>query len=253
MHKKKCTLSLLLLLSVSLLQAESRFSLDTTTDIILGSAALGLVIPSYFMDSGPQETMDRSEINGLDRQLMYAFDENLDKAGTVLALSALLIPGTSLINEDVRGNWLTYGVMYTEAFLLTMGTKDILKGSISRNRPYTYIDPTIPAGEEEDYYNSFPSGHTAYAFMGAGFLTTTLLYDAPDSKWTYPLIIGSYSIAATVGVLRVAGGAHFVSDVLTGAAIGSLFGWLVPTLHLNRSDELEIIPEPQGVSFRIKY
>ena len=37
--------------------------------------------------------------------------------------------------------------------------------------------------------------------------------------------------AAAVGTLRVAAGRHFPTDVLAGAALGSLIGWLIPTVH----------------------
>ena len=250
---RKYLTALFLLLSVSAVHSQSRFSLDLTKDAVIGTAALGVVIPSFFLDSGPADYKDISEINSLDRNFVYGFNPALDKTSSVLVAASLVLPGALMLNSDLRGSWLTYGVMYAEAFALTMGTKDILKGTVSRNRPYTYKDSSIPEGEEDDYYNSFPSGHTAYAFLGATFLTTTLLYDAPDSKWTAPLIIGAYTAAASVGGLRVASGSHFVTDVLAGAAIGSFFGWLVPTLHLQKSDEIEVLAGPQSLSFKYTY
>ena len=39
----------------------------------------------------------------------------------------------------------------------------------------------------------------------------------PDSKWKVPVIAASYSLAALTGILRVASGEHFASDVLVGA------------------------------------
>ncbi|HJQ66286.1 MAG TPA: phosphatase PAP2 family protein, partial [Gemmatimonadales bacterium] len=40
-----------------------------------------------------------------------------------------------------------------------------------------------------------------------------------------------YSGAGIVGTLRVAGGRHFPTDVLTGAALGAAVGWLTARLH----------------------
>jgi membrane-associated phospholipid phosphatase len=40
--------------------------------------------------------------------------------------------------------------------------------------------------------------------------------------------------AAAVGGLRIAAGKHFPTDILAGAAVGSLVGYLVPRLHLRR-------------------
>lgn len=37
--------------------------------------------------------------------------------------------------------------------------------------------------------------------------------------------------ATTTGVLRIVSGRHFTTDVLAGAALGALTGWLVPKWH----------------------
>lgn len=63
-------------------------------------------------------------------------------------------------------------------------------------------------------YNSFPSGHTATAF-----LTATLLHKEYGhlSPW---YSIGGYTAAAITGVSRILNNRHWLSDVMTGAAIG---------------------------------
>ncbi|HKP94246.1 MAG TPA: phosphatase PAP2 family protein, partial [Fibrobacteria bacterium] len=57
----------------------------------------------------------------------------------------------------------------------------------------------------------------------------------PDSEYQGLIWAGSLGAATAVAGLRVAAGRHFLSDVAAGAAIGSLFGWGFPYLHL-RSD-----------------
>jgi membrane-associated phospholipid phosphatase len=47
-----------------------------------------------------------------------------------------------------------------------------------------------------------------------------------------PVIIGSYTLAAGIASMRILSGSHFLSDVLAGAAIGSLYGWLIPAVHI---------------------
>ena len=42
------------------------------------------------------------------------------------------------------------------------------------------------------------------------------------------------SAGATLGVLRVAAGKHFYTDVLSGAAIGTAAGLIIPVLHFKR-------------------
>lgn len=73
---------------------------------------------------------------------------------------------------------------------------------------------------------SFPSGHTTQAFAIASVIASHY-----DSFWVDSL---AYGIAAGVGYARVAHGAHFSSDVLTGAIIGIAVGKAVVRLHDER-------------------
>lgn len=61
---------------------------------------------------------------------------------------------------------------------------------------------------------SFPSGHTATAFMTATMLTKEYGHLSP---WVG---IGAYTVATGTGVMRIANNKHWLSDVFTGAGIG---------------------------------
>lgn len=63
---------------------------------------------------------------------------------------------------------------------------------------------------------SFPSGHTATAFMTATMLTKEYGHKSP---W---IGIGAYTAASATGLMRMANNKHWLSDVLTGAGIGIL-------------------------------
>lgn len=65
-------------------------------------------------------------------------------------------------------------------------------------------------------YNSFPSGHTAQAFVAATFLHKEYGHLSP---W---VSVGAYTMASTVGVLRILNNRHYASDVLAGAGVGIL-------------------------------
>ena len=62
-------------------------------------------------------------------------------------------------------------------------------------------------------YNSFPSGHTATAFMGAELVRIEY-----GGWWG----VGAYTVAGVTALLRVYNGRHWVSDLFGGAAIGIL-------------------------------
>lgn len=65
--------------------------------------------------------------------------------------------------------------------------------------------------------NSFPSGHTATAFMAATILHKE--YGLTRSLW---YSVGGYTVATGIATFRVMNNRHWVSDVLTGAGIGIL-------------------------------
>jgi hypothetical protein len=61
---------------------------------------------------------------------------------------------------------------------------------------------------------SFPSGHTAQAFAAATFMSKEYGH---KSIW---YSIGAYSVASSVGIMRVMNNRHWISDVLVGAGVG---------------------------------
>src|SRR5574344_5228 len=65
--------------------------------------------------------------------------------------------------------------------------------------------------------NSWPSGHTATAFVSATILHKE--YGLTRSPW---YSIAGYGIATAPGVMRVLNNRHWISDVLSGAGIGIL-------------------------------
>ena len=76
--------------------------------------------------------------------------------------------------------------------------------------------------------NSFPSGHTATAFMGAEFLYREYRDVSP---W---IGYAGYAIAAITGYLRIYNDRHYLNDVVAGACIGvlstKLAYWLYPKI-----------------------
>ena len=81
--------------------------------------------------------------------------------------------------------------------------------------------------DSSDYY-SFPSGHTAEAFLSATFLFEEY---KNVSVWYG---ISGYLVAGTVGYLRVYNNKHWLHDVVAGAGFGiasaELTYWLYPLL-----------------------
>lgn len=76
--------------------------------------------------------------------------------------------------------------------------------------------------------NSFPSGHTAQAFVAATFLHKEYGRENP----LYSVL--AYSTATGIGLLRVMNNRHWISDVLVGAGIGIFATNLAYLTHKNK-------------------
>ena len=94
-----------------------------------------------------------------------------------------------------------------------------LKLSVGRVRPYSVLkaqEAGVPL-QKASHHFSFPSGDAASVFAVAGAVAPTLVW---------PLGAVLLGAAGGVAALRVTSLAHYPSDVLAGAAIGLLAGWL---------------------------
>lgn len=83
--------------------------------------------------------------------------------------------------------------------------------------------------------NSFPSGHTATAFVGAEMLFQ-------EYRNTHPWIgYTAYGLSAAVAYLRMHNDRHWANDVLAGAAVGMLSTkfayWLYPKIFREKKRE----------------
>lgn len=251
---KKVILALCLVVLASYGYTQTVYTCDVKKDIIIGTLSLGVFGSQFFVKNAPDkipDSFDKNDINGFDRSLMFSFNKTVDMISDYGVYGMLVLPVLSVAgNLRDTNKLLTYGIMYSEAFLLTFGTENLLKNSVMRYRPYMYEGP-LPSGKEDDYYKSFPSGSTSLAFLSATFLSTTFSREYPESKWKLPLIIGSYTLAAGVVSMRITSGSHFMTDVLAGAAIGGFYGWVIPFLHKKQDNENNLAINFTGNGFLV--
>lgn len=235
--KKTFLLIIALFSSLTFLSAKE-FTIEPVTDGIVFGTGLALN-GTYLLCDKLLKTkdvpfdgniLDKSTVNAFDQPLMNAYSKTLDNVGDVFLVSALASP--VLFAAAPKDEWFTIAAMYAETALIANGIKDLTKLIVDRPRPYMYFDG-YPQKEvdERDWCKSFPSGHTTMAFTAATFNTYVFWNYFPDSPWRFVVAGGSYAIAVTTAALRLASGNHFATDVLTGAALGTLCGFLVPYLH----------------------
>jgi len=74
---------------------------------------------------------------------------------------------------------------------------------------------------------AFPSGHATHAVAVYGMLAVILAASTPQWRRKVAVWTGAFSIATAVGISRLYLGAHWLTDVLGGFALGNLWLFLV--------------------------
>jgi membrane-associated phospholipid phosphatase len=101
------------------------------------------------------------------------------------------------------------------------------------------VGETRPDGSDN---LSFPSGHTAQAFLAASIVHTEF---RDKSQWYG---VGAYTIATGVAALRMINTKHWQSDVVAGAGFGILSAHLGYLTHRNRWGRQPRLPKGMGFS-----
>jgi len=117
---------------------------------------------------------------------------------------ALVVYGLNACGIKGKSNFKDRTVSLGGAFLITGLTVTALKNITHIERP------------DGSNFKSFPSGHTATAFMTAEYLRQ-------EYKDVSPWIpVAGYAAAVATGYMRLYNNKHWASDVFAGAAIGVL-------------------------------
>lgn len=218
----------------------SPYQLNTRREIVLAGAgvvtlgtSVALTHQLDLLTPADINTLNRASINAFDRGATYHWNTTLDRLSDVtfagnVALAGLLAIGTKPMRQDIK----TVAVMYLETALLTNGIGRTVKAVTLRTRPYVY-NPAAPLNEKEtkDARQSFFSGHASNAFATAVFTSEVFRHYFPNSAWKPVVWVGSLGLATATAVLRYNAGLHYPTDLLVGAAFGSLVGWGIPKLH----------------------
>lgn len=122
----------------------------------------------------------------------------------LLLFPLLLLLGLKAGGVKGKFEWKRLLTFIVLALILTQGVINILKFATGVLRP------------DDSNFFSFPSGHTATAFMAA-----TLLYKEYGFR-SYWVGIVAYAAAIVTGMTRILNNRHWLIDVIVGAALGIL-------------------------------
>jgi membrane-associated phospholipid phosphatase len=159
-------------------------------------------------------------LKGEDRQLENEATEktpitkNSTANGDAVAVGLGVLAAGSSTAKWIGGDQGRDAEVLLESFILTDGITEILKHTVGRQRP---------ADSSKD---SFPSGHTSFAFSMATFLQRSWTDD--HGGWAGYL---AYAPALYVGIDRIESNKHWPTDVAFGAFLGVLLTNVVYDAH----------------------
>lgn len=126
-------------------------------------------------------------------------------------------------------NFKKYWPMVFQALLAAVLARfviiEIIRYFIPRSRPFIEFSTTPLL--EHSLSNSFPSGHAAFYFAIAMvvFLFLKKVYPRPKFWWGAGILF--FIASSLIAISRVFVGIHWPSDILAGAVVGVLCGWLI--------------------------
>jgi hypothetical protein len=187
-----------------------------------------------------------------------------------LLVDSLVITYWYRKSEDVAAEM---ALINAEAMSVAVAIQGVTAGFTSRERPYgrncgSTIDGRLDDCESSKRYRSFFSGHTTLAFAGASVSCTNhIRHRVFGHTGADALACGTaYVAAGFVGAMRIVGDQHYATDVIMGAAVGTLSGLGVPwLLHYGplarvetapRADaalRLTLVPAPSGLGVAGKF
>lgn len=188
------------------------YNQTNTTDTIQISKHLqfkyqALIIPTALITYGIIG-IESDGLKFINEELKEEVNENIDEKTTIddfsqfAPMAAVYI--LNMTGIEGKNNFKNRTIILGTATLIMAPTLYALKTITKVHRPDGSSD------------NSFPSGHTATAFMGAEFL----YQEYKDISIWYG--ISGYVVATATGFFRIYNDRHWLTDVAAGAGIGIL-------------------------------
>jgi len=230
------------LLCASQMPAQPAFRLHPLGDGLALSAGLGLTLAGYRLNQqllplspANLQGLNTSGLPRIDRFATAYYRPSVAAVSDWIAVAAVAVPAICLRSAYIRQRLPTVGLMAAEGALWTSGLTLLTKGLTQRLRPYVYNAAVAP--EEKmtaDSRRSYFSGHVAMAayttFAGASLYSQVY----PDRRAKWVIWAAAALLPAATAWGRVYSGKHFLTDVVTGYAVGAGVGLLTVRLHRSR-------------------
>jgi membrane-associated phospholipid phosphatase len=210
---------------------------------LLAAAAIPFaIIPPLGSSYNHRSAFDESARDALRLGTRKARDQARDMSDLLLTVSitypffvdALTAAYWKRKSRDVAQQMTS---MDLEALAVNAFLSSIVSSVVGSERPYGRLCPDDPLSQNLDCYNngrrrSFFSGHSSISFTSAGLVCSHHMHFKLFGGGAADAIACATSLVAagTVASLRVMADQHYMTDVLTGSAIGAAVGFGLPWL-----------------------
>ena len=150
-------------------------------------------------------------------------------------------------HDGDKRRWFDDAIPVLESAVLASSLHHVAKFSTARQRPFARFGEPGRLPDPDDNA-SFWSGHESLAFslaVSAGIVARKRGYRIEPVVWAAGL-----TLAAASGYLRIAADAHYFSDVVVGAVVGTAVGIAVPVLFhsdvFGKHSSLAVTPTSNG-------
>jgi membrane-associated phospholipid phosphatase len=216
-------------LALTAAAAAAAFGIDS-----LGFSSRCVICSAGGLDHEARELL---RLEGLDAMgdARRASDQLVSLIMPAGALAASAIPA---LRDGAPRELLEDAVIVLEATLIAADLNALVKGTVGRSRP----------GDVTAETRSFYSSHTSRAFaLAVSTATVATIRGRRSARWLW---IAGLTLSTGVGYLRLASDSHWLTDVATGAVVGSAVGFSVPWyLHRGRPlRRFDVTPAPGGLA-----
>ncbi len=203
-----------------------------------GWLSLGILSTAALIDKPLQDEMKRHAPNN-NRALLQV--ERLGAQYSVLVLGGFYLAGitgdetaSSVAQDGLAASLIASGLIAPTIKLVVGRSRPRSNSGTSHFKPFS------------DLNASFPSGHTTEAFALAAVVS-----EHYEQTW---VSYSAYGLASLVGLARSYHSAHFASDIVAGAALGTWVGQsVVEHNQTYRRNKLALLPEvgPSSLGVRL--
>lgn len=149
-------------------------------------------------------------------------------------------------------------VIIAQSTALALLLNQTVKFLVGRERPFVHVLSPAERGHTHDPLDnnlSFFSGHSTFVFSLTVAAATVAELRSYEGRWIIWAV--GLPLAASTAYLRMAADKHYLTDVLVGTAVGSLFGFGVPMLFHGRAGrygedaipvDVQLVPAGNGAA-----